>query len=188
VLGTPINQIHPRSNESLAKRILERGAIVSELASGSAVHAWNFSYRNRIVAALADATLIIEASLNSGTMSTANYTNEQNKPIYAVPGDISRPMSEGCNKLIKDGAMVYTELSDLHLGFGVTWRSSIISQYDDCSVEERLIIFNIKLGINRDEDIIAKAKLSPAEFAQATMTLQLKNIIKSIGNGEWALV
>jgi DNA processing protein len=188
VLGTPIDQIHPRSNQGLAERILERGAIVSELSSGSPVHAWNFSFRNRIVAALADATLIVEASINSGTMSTANYTNAQNKTIYAVPGDITRPMSEGCNKLIKEGAMVFTEPADLHYEFGVPMQASTNNTYEDCTLEERLVLLNIKLGINRDEEILAKSKLSPGEFARTTMTLQLKNLIKSVGNGEWALV
>lgn len=146
VLGTPIDHIHPRSNESLAEGILERGAIVSEYPSGAPVHAYNFSYRNRIVAGLADATLIIEAAHKSGTMSTADYTIKQNKSVYAVPGDIYHPMSEGCNQLIKDGAMVYTEPNDMMYEFHIHERSAKAREYLECEPEEQLIICAIDRG------------------------------------------
>lgn len=115
VLGTPIDMLYPRSNESLAERILERGAILSEFAPGSIVRRSNFLTRNRLVAGLADVVLIAEASLHSGTFSTANYANAQNKDVFAVPGDIDSPTSAGCNQLIRDGALVYTELDDIKL-------------------------------------------------------------------------
>lgn len=146
VLGTPVDQIHPRSNEGLAERILERGAIVSEYPSGAPVYAQNFVYRNRLVAGLADATLIVEAAHKSGTMSTANYTNNQNKSVYAVPGDIYHPMSEGCNQLIKDGAMVYTEPNDMMYEFRIRERSAKAREYLECSPEEQLIICAIDRG------------------------------------------
>jgi len=84
--------------------------------------------------------------------------------------------------------MVFTEPADLHYEFGVPMQASTNNTYEDCTLEERLVLLNIKLGINRDEEILAKSKLSPGEFARTTMTLQLKNLIKSVGNGEWALV
>ena len=188
VLGTPIDHIHPRSNESLAERILERGAIISELPSGALVHAYNFSYRNRIVAGLADTTLIVEAARKSGTMSTANYTNDQNKAIYAVPGDIFHPMSVGCNELIKDGAMVYTEPNDLMYELHIREKVVKAREYLRCPPEEQLIICAIDRGKTVDEEILAETKLSPAEYARSITMLQLKGLIKSVGNGEWALV
>ncbi len=188
VLGTPISQIHPQRNAHLAERILERGAIVSEYPSCAQIYPANFVYRNRIVAALADATLIVEAAANSGTMSTANYTLKQNKSVYAIPGDITRPLSEGCLNLIKSGAMVYTEPADLYYEFGIRSRHPVVDQYDGCTPEEKSIIHQIASGVNLDENIIAETGLSPAVFTQAITTLQLKNIIKSVGNGEWALV
>jgi DNA processing protein len=188
VLGTPIDQIHPRSNEGLAERILERGAIVSELPSGAKVKAFNFSYRNRIVAGLANATLVVEAADKSGTMSTANYTNDQNKSIYAVPGGIYHPMSKGCLNLIKDGAMIYTEPSDLMYEFHIREENVRLRAYKECSLEEQDVICAIGTGTNRDEDILEKTGLTPAEFARCITILQLKKLIKSVGNGEWALV
>ena len=188
VLGTPIDQIHPRSNESLAERILERGAIVSELPSGAKVKAFNFSYRNRIVAGLANATLVVEAADKSGTMSTANYTNDQNKSIYAVPGDIYRPMSKGCLNLIRDGAMIYTEPSDLMYEFHIREENVRLRAYKEFSLEEQDVICAIGTGTNRDEDILEKTGLTPADYARCITMLQLKNLIKSVGNGEWALV
>ena len=122
VLGTPIDQLYPRSNEGLAEKIMERGAIVSEHAPGSAICRLNFLSRNRIVAGLADIVLIAEASLHSGTFSTACYANNQNKDVFAVPGDIDSPNSAGCNELIASGALVYTSVDDILLRlFGTTY-------------------------------------------------------------------
>ena len=188
VLGTPIDQIYPRSNLSLAKQILERGAIVSEYAPGAPVYAQNFVYRNRIVVGLADATIIVEASLQSGTMSTASYTLAQNKDVYVVPGDITRPMSAGCLKLLKDGAMFYTEPLDLMHGLNVQPCDIKAEQYRNLSSDEQLLVSTIKSGHSASEDIIKFAEIPPAKLATLTTMLELKNIIKSVGNSEWALV
>ena len=122
VLGTPIDQLYPRSNLELAQGILENGAIVSEHSPGAAISRLNFLSRNRIVAGLADIVLIVEAAEHSGTFSTACYANNQNKDVFAVPGDIDSPSSAGCNQLIADGAQVYTCIDDILLRlFGSTY-------------------------------------------------------------------
>ncbi len=108
VLGTPIDAIYPRCNQSLAERMLVHGgAIISEYAPGDPVCRGNFTYRNRIVSGLADVLLVVEASSHSGTISTVNYALEQGRDIFAVPGDIDRENSVGTNRLIMDGAKVY---------------------------------------------------------------------------------
>lgn len=108
VLGTPIDKIYPRCNETLAETMLENGgAIISEYAPGEPVFRGNFTYRNRIVSGLADVLLVVEASRYSGTLSTVNYAQEQGRTIYAVPGDIDRETSVGTNIMILDGANVY---------------------------------------------------------------------------------
>lgn len=115
VLGTPIDSIYPICNTELSKRILEKGAIISEHPSGAKIERYNFLTRNRIVAGLADVVLIVEAGKKSGTFSTACYANDQNKDVFAVPGDIDSPNSAGCNELIQNGALVFTSVEDILL-------------------------------------------------------------------------
>ena len=103
VLGTPIDNIYPVSNRDLAKRILAKGAIMSEYPPGFETRNWHFLERNRIVSGLADALLIVEASDHSGTLTTAALALDQGKDVFVVPGDITRPMSVGCNRLISQG-------------------------------------------------------------------------------------
>ena len=100
VLGTPIDYIYPASNRSLAERILQKGGILSEYAPGTQTRNWHFLERNRIVSGLADALLIVEASDHSGTLTTASLALDQGKDVFVVPGDITRPMSVGCKRLI----------------------------------------------------------------------------------------
>ena len=105
-----------------------------------------------------------------------------------MPGDIYRPMSKGCLNLIRDGAMIYTEPSDLMYEFHIREENVRLRAYKECSLEEQDVICAIGTGTNRDEDILEKTGLTPADYARCITMLQLKNLIKSVGNGEWALV
>ena len=158
VLGTPIDQIYPRSNQSLGERILEKGAIVSEYAPGEVVYRENFLYRNRIVAGLADIVVIVEASIYSGTNYTAERGMEQGKSVYAVPGDISRPMSAGCHELIKNNCLICTSIDDLLIGLHLkadkmSKKGKDIEKYRNCTPEQLKIIACLRAGINIPDDM-----------------------------------
>ena len=115
VLGTPIDEIYPRVHERLAAEIVEKGgAVLSELAPGEVYHRQAcFLQRNRIIAGLADVVVIAEAAARSGSLNTAAHALEQGREVMAVPGDIRRPLSEGCNRLIRQGAMPCLGTEDL---------------------------------------------------------------------------
>lgn len=105
VLGTGVDVCYPRQNYPLYRRIIrEGGGIISEYPPGTLPDAWHFPIRNRIISALSDAVLVVEAQLKSGSLITADYAMEQGKIIYAVPGRNGDSSSEGCNRLIAQGA------------------------------------------------------------------------------------
>lgn len=113
VLGGGIDNIYPRGNEHLYYEIKNKGLIISEFPFGSAPRAENFPSRNRIVSGLSRAVIIIEAGIRSGTIHTARQALEQNRELLVVPGNPYDERSQGCNKLIKEGATIITSCEDV---------------------------------------------------------------------------
>ncbi len=103
VLPTPINACYPAQHESLFQRIAEQGLLISENPIGSTLHPGQFYQRNRIIAALSRATIVVEGAMQSGSLITADHATEMNRELFAVPGPISSPKSEGPNELIRKG-------------------------------------------------------------------------------------
>ena len=185
VLGTPIDQIYPRSNIGLAKRILEKGAIISEYEPEFETKSYCFLQRNRIVTGLSDAVVVVEASQKSGTKYTALVGDRQNRKVFAVPGDITRPMSAGCNQLIYDGVCPCLNVVDVMAAIGVCGGGKDKTIGLDAS--EKLVVEAIKDGANEMLNIVEKTKYSSVELMQILMELELKGVIKSSGNNRWTL-
>ena len=115
VLGTGVDVPYPKENTALYQQIITQGAVISEFALGTTPQAQNFPRRNRLVSALSDGTLVIEAGLSSGSLITARLALEQGRDVFAVPDS----RSSGTNKLIKDGAFLVESADDIlsHLSF-----------------------------------------------------------------------
>jgi DNA processing protein len=113
VFGCGIDRWYPAANRALGLRILETGgALISEYAPGTPPAPWRFPLRNRIVSGLARAVVVVEAAVTGGALITARAALAQGRDVLAVPGDLGRPTSEGCNKLIADGALPVTSIED----------------------------------------------------------------------------
>jgi DNA processing protein len=113
VVGTGLDRVYPRRHLELARRIVGQGAIVSEFPLGTPPLNHHFPQRNRILAGLARATLVVEANLQSGSLITARLAAEQGKAVMAIPGSIDSPQSQGCHQLIVQGARLVGGVQDV---------------------------------------------------------------------------
>lgn len=113
VVGTGLDRIYPPAHAGLARRIAAEGLLVSEFAVGMPPLAEHFPQRNRIIAGLARGTLVVEATLRSGSLITARMAAEAGRDVFAIPGSIHAPQSRGCHKLIKQGAKLVEAAEDI---------------------------------------------------------------------------
>jgi DNA processing protein len=113
VCGHGLDRVYPRENHSLARRIRERGALVSELPPGTPPRRDLFPRRNRIISGMALGTLVVEAARGSGSLITAGYANEQGREVFAIPGSIRNPLAHGCHQLIREGAKLVETPDDV---------------------------------------------------------------------------
>jgi DNA processing protein len=104
VVGTGLDRVYPARNRALAHAIAERGGLISEFVPGTPPRAGNFPRRNRLISGLARGVLVVEAALQSGSLTTARHAGDQGREVFAIPGSIHSPLAKGCHKLIREGA------------------------------------------------------------------------------------
>lgn len=188
VLGNPLPEIAPRTNRGLGESIIQSGgAVISEYEAGSRVFASNFLERNRIVAGLSDAIIITEATTRSGTLNTAARALEQGKEVFVVPGNITSPLSAGCNALIKQGAHVVTDYQDvLEVIAPQLGNEQRILPLGQNKLETKIIEL-IASGVRDGEDILQQCSVSSAEFNTALTMLEIAGSIKPLGANQWTI-
>lgn len=188
VMANSVDQTYPRTNYELGEMIVRQGgALMSEYEPPTDPRDFRFRARNRIVSGLSDAVLITEAAARSGTLSTAAHALEQGKDVFVVPGNITSPMSAGCNNLIKQGAHVATCADDiLEIIAPDLLRPQTSLALGDTPLETA-ILHLLSDGL-RDGDQLHQASEAPiAEFNQALTMLELAGSIRSLGGNQWTL-
>lgn len=189
ILGNGLPDIYPAFNASLARRIIEGGgALLSEYPPHTKARPYHFLERNRLVAGLSDAVIITEAALRSGTLNTAAHAIEQGKDVFVVPGNITNPLSAGCNALIKQGAFLLTEANDVLDWVAPKARDDHQTQLPLGRTElETKIIGLIAQGIREGDELLERAACDPTDFATSLTMLELSGSIRALGANRWTL-
>lgn len=193
VIPNELPDISPQTNYKLAMNIIKNGgAILSEWKKGDGkiVNRWSFLERNRLVSGLADAVIITEAAERSGTLNTAAHALSQGRDVFAVPGNITSPLSAGCNALLKQGALVATTATDI---LNVIAPSNAQSATDQAVIPlgetpaENTIIDLLRTGLRDGDQLQQQSGLNPADFATALTMLEINDVVKPLGANNWAL-
>lgn len=188
VIGNGIDINYPRENQAIRNKIVQNqsGCIISEFPMGTTPEPGNFPKRNRIISGLSLGVVVVEASDSSGALLTAEHALDQNRLVFAVPGNVTATNSRGTNKLIQQGAKLITTAEDIlvELGFVVepksNEKSKSIPALTGLSGEQKIIIEALSSEPMHIDQIAIIAKLTPAELAKHLLGLELKGYIKEV--------
>lgn len=188
VLANGVDIIYPASNRGLAKDMLDKGgAIVSEYEPGTLARDFQFLERNRIVSGLSDAVIVTEAAARSGTLSTVAHALDQNREVFVVPGNITSPLSVGCNNLIKQGAHPITCADDvLEIIAPELLRPQSILPLGSTPLESKIIGL-LQSGVRDGDELQAKSDASISEFSQTLTIMEINGTIRPLGGNQWTL-
>jgi DNA processing protein len=188
-LGGGIDEasLYPRSHVDLAHKILAQGgALVSEFAPGTASRSFHFPLRNRLIAGSSLATIVVEATLDSGSLITAKSALEENREVFAVPGPIWSSASAGCHRLIQSGAQLCTRAEDILRLLKVD-RPQVMEEAQARlpldALERRILA---ELTEPRSLDLLARRlELAPGKLSAALSLLELKGLVASLEGQGW---
>lgn len=187
VLGSGLGQLYPPENIALAERIADgNGAVVSEFPINTSPTRYTFPQRNRIVAGWCEGILVVECARRSGALITANLAAEYGKHVFAVPGGIDRPSSEGCNELIRTGAILVTESSQIITELpplAPESRTSVPLHDPDSTSEvprltdnENLVLATLSSEERTMDQIIEEARLEASVVAATLLRLEMRGL------------
>lgn len=190
VLGSGLDCIYPPENRQLAAQIINgSGVLLSEYMLGVQPEAKNFPPRNRIISGLSLGVIVIEAGKKSGALITARFADDQHKPIYALPGNVTNVVSAGPNKLIQQGAKLITSAADVLDNLNlerVTQQKAVQMALPD-SAEEAALIAQLSHEPLHLDELIRQVNF-PAALVSSTLTmLELKGTVQQVGGMHYVL-
>ena len=177
VLGSGTDVCYPKQHQKLYESIIDKGLIVSELENGVEPMPYHFPLRNRIIAGLSEAVVIVEARTGSGSLITAECADAQNKPVFAVPGNITSQYSLGTNKLIAEGAQAISVIDDIFYYLGVSPEASA-EELESLGEDERKVYELVKDAGEIPQDFICcKLGLDPLTVSGLVSVLEIKGFV-----------
>jgi DNA processing protein len=188
VLPGPADRPYPPARRALHRRLIAGSAVVSELAPDTAVRRWMFPARNRIVAALASMTVVVEAGERSGSLVTAGFARRLGRPLGAVPGQVTSPRAAGPNTLLADGATVVRDAQDvLDELFGAGARTAVLDDRPELSEELALLLTGLADGHGTAAALV-RAGFEPEQGLGALASLELAGYVRREPGGRYAVI
>lgn len=184
VLGCGIDRDYPRAHADLARRITDSGAVVSEYPPGVEPAPWRFPARNRIIAGLARATVVVEARQRSGALITTDFALELGREVFAVPGEITSGLSAGTNDLIRQGATPLLAADDVLEALGLERAPPTVP--DTLSAEARAVLAHLADGARSPDELVRETSLASPRVAVAITELELAALVVS-GEGVYRM-
>lgn len=186
VLGSGLDEIYPKENKNLFRKIVETGAVVSEFPPDAPPLSFHFPVRNRIISGLALGVVVVEASRHSGSLITARLALEQNREVMAVPGNVTSSLSCGTNWLIKTGAKLVETWVDVVEEFPSPLREQLLSRIKEdpikmpeMSPEERQIYDGLKTDeLTHIDELVEAGNASVSEILAHLLNLELKGLVR----------
>jgi len=188
VLGCGLGDIYPRENRQLAEKISQNGALISEFSIKTPPDYRNFPPRNRLISGLSLGVLVVESTLKSGSLITAQWALEQGKDVFAVPGNINSIYSKGTNKLIKEGAKLVEDITDIIQELGplaYTNDTDDTSSMDDprklmLNTHEKKVFSLLSATPKYIDEIIQTSELPASVVSSTLMILEIKKFVKQL--------
>lgn len=195
VMGSGMDVVYPAVHKETAKKMLEHGGLVTENPFGTKPDAHNFPQRNRIIAGICDALIVVEAAEKGGALITAEIANSYNKDVFACPGSVGETFSAGCNNLIKSNkAHLLTAVKDIEYIMG--WDSAepqkkakvsiSLAAYDEHEQTVLKIMIDKKANVLIDE-LSWKANLPMSQLASVLLGLEFRGVVKSMPGKQYSL-
>ncbi len=196
VFGTSLDIIYPSVNRKLAQRIISNGALISEIPLGEKIETWNFANRNRIISGMSKGTLVVEGARTSGALLTSKYALEQNRDIFAIPGNITSPMSEGPNYLIKLGAKIVCDPEDILEEYKI--RLKVVAEKRSKDIQPKIKLNDMeeklfKLLLQHEKNLsldkmVELTNVSPAKLSSVLLQMELKGLVKREAQNRYWLI
>ncbi|HSD20403.1 MAG TPA: DNA-processing protein DprA [Anaeromyxobacter sp.] len=179
VLGTGVDVLYPASNRLLLERVLaEGGALVSELPDGTPGFPANFPRRNRIISGLSEAVVVVQAGEKSGALVTADWARSQSVPVFAVPGDVREPLSQGPLALLRRGARVAASAEDVLGALGIAGAPEPERQLalPSLAADESALLAALARRPRHADEVARRAGLAPGSALAGLLTLELDGL------------
>ena len=174
VLGCGIDRDYPAAHAELARRVGERGLLLSEYGPGVEPAPWRFPARNRIIAGLCRATVVVEARKRSGALITADFALEEGREVLAVPGEITSTLSDGTNALLRLGATPVTSAADVLEVFGLETPPQRAVPVGPAAAS---LLEHLRTGASTVDELVRSCGLPPADASAALVELELANLV-----------
>ena len=183
VLGSGVDVTYPAENRRLMQRIIKEGAVLSEYALGRPPEAGNFPPRNRVISGLSLGAVVVEAGRRSGALITADYAVEQGRDVFAVPGNIFNRNSQGCNRLIQQGAKLILRVEDILEELNLTMvaqQLELRAVVPENETESLVLGFLSGDPLHVDE-LVRRTALPISEVSSTLALMELKGMVRQVG-------